>query len=101
MKRVVVPVLLAGTLALAGCVAQVPAVNPYPPVPPPQAEIIPKPPVSATPLIWQPGHWEWTGSAYAWSAGTWVARAGHGSLWQPGYWALTTGGWTWVPGHWT
>lgn len=101
MKRVVVPVLFAGTLALAGCVQTVPATNPYPPVPPARSEVIPKPPVSATPLVWQPGHWDWTGSGYAWTAGAYVPRAGHGTLWQPGYWALSPTGWTWVPGHWT
>ena len=84
---------------LAGC-AVAPAQNPYPAPPPTQVEIIPKPPVSATPLVWQPGHYEWNGAGYVWYPGQYVPQAGHGTLWQPGYWANTGGAWSWQPGHW-
>jgi hypothetical protein len=99
MKHRLIPLVAAVTLALAGCAVY--TANPYPPVPPPQAEVMPKPPVSAQPLIWQPGHWDWNGANYVWTPGAWVPRAGHGSLWQYGYWTLSGGTWVWVPSHWT
>jgi hypothetical protein len=99
MKRSLIPVIAAATFALAGCVVS--TANPYPPVPPPQVEMIPNPPVSANPLVWQPGHWDWNGATYVWTQGAWVLRGGHGTLWQPGYWALSGGAWVWVPSHWT
>ena len=39
--------------------------NPYPPVPALISETVPKPPVTAEPLMWQPGHWDWNGSGYS------------------------------------
>jgi hypothetical protein len=95
--------LLGVPLALAGCYVTptTELVAAYPPIPPPRPDPMPKPPVSARPLIWQPGHWEWTGRSYVWTPGAWVPREGHGTLWQDGYWAPGSGGWTWVPVHWT
>lgn len=94
----------AALLALSAC-AVPPAnmaagPNPYPMPPAVQIETIPPPPLSADAQIWQPGHWDWTGAAYAWTPGRWVARAGHGAQWQPGYWTVANGAWTWVPPHW-
>lgn len=76
------------------------AANPYPPPPPVRTEVIPKPPVSGDPLIWQPGHWDWVSNGYAWVPGEWTKRAGHGTEWQDGYWSNQSGTWTWVPAHW-
>jgi hypothetical protein len=95
--------LLAGALALlAGCAAEPQAVSMTapPPVPPPRSEPIPKPPVTATPLIWQPGHWDWNGAGYVWQPGEYVPREGHGELYMPGYWAQSPSGWQWQPAHW-
>ena len=92
MKQCAVAVLLL----LAACVASgLPA-----PVPPPQAETIPKPPVSPVPLTWQPGHWDWTGSAYVWVPGQYIDASGHGPDWMPPYWEKTDSGWVWRPAHW-
>ncbi|HEX3347199.1 MAG TPA: hypothetical protein VHS58_03755 [Acetobacteraceae bacterium] len=92
------------TLALSGCVTAVPTTvagpNPYPAPPAVQVETVPPPPVSGDSLIWQPGHWDWTGTAYVWTAGQWVSRASHGAVWQQGYWTVVNGVWTWVPPHW-
>ena len=72
-----------------------------PPLPPPgPADRVPLPPVSAVPLDWQPGHWEWRGQTYVWRYGRYVPTAGHGNEWMPGAWVKTEGGWTWVPAHW-
>jgi hypothetical protein len=89
--------LFCAAWMLAGCV---PAPPPPAPPPAPIAETIPLPPVSATPLIWQPGHWDWSGSSYVWSPGQFVPRGGHGELWMPGFWEQTPPGWVWRPAHW-
>jgi hypothetical protein len=103
MSKRILAVALVGASLLAGCAtpAPTPAANPFPPVPPPMAETIPKPPVSAEPLLWQPGHWDWNGSSYAWQPGEYVPAAGHGALFQVGYWQLAPSGWVWVKAHWT
>ena len=50
MKRVLVTVVVL----LVGCSEP----SPPAPIPPPMAEAVPKPPVSAEALVWQPGHWD-------------------------------------------
>ena len=98
MKHLAIAAALFGVaLNLTGCAAD----NAPPPVPPPMADAIPKPPVSPTQLIWQPGHWDWTGSSYVWVPGQYVPRGGHSDLWTPGYWEKTSSGWVWRPAHWT
>ena len=86
-----------GVLALCGCSV---AYQAYPSVPAPQVEQVPVPPRSSVPLIWQPGHYDWTGAGYAWQQGQWVERAGHGTLWQDGYWRRAGDSYAWVPAHW-
>jgi WXXGXW repeat (2 copies) len=83
---------------VAGCV--VPAINPNPPVPALLPDPMSKPPVTGVPLVWQPGHWDWTGSGYVWSQGEWVSPAGQGQLWMHGWWMQTPSGWAWQPPHW-
>lgn len=101
-KRLTSPAILLA-LGLGACATPVQpyvAASPYPVPPPPRNESIPPPPVNPQPMIWQPGHWDWTGSSYAWSDGLWVSREGHGDNWLDGYWTHGTGVWTWVPAHW-
>ena len=88
---------LAVLSLLTGCAA--PSAPP-PPVPAPLAEAPPKPPVTTTPLLLQPGHWDWTGSSYVWQPAQFVPSEGHSNMWMPGYWAMTNGGWAWQPAHW-
>ena len=95
----------AAMMGLAGCVATTTPVvavapNPYPAPPAIVVETVPPPPISDNSLIWQPGHWDWSGSAYVWTAGAWVSRIGHGGNWQQGYWTPVNGVWTWIPAHW-
>lgn len=92
--------MVAGLLATSCAIPQGVAYNPNPPPPAPLAETIPKPPVTETLLIWQPGHWSWTGSGYIWEPGRFVPREGHGSLWLDGHWDTRGPGWVWVPAHW-
>ncbi|HVZ09831.1 hypothetical protein [Rhodopila sp.] len=84
---------------LAGCA--VPAASPYPPVPALLPDPVAPPPLTSEQMIWQPGHWNWTGSGYVWAPGQWVLAAGHGQLWMPGWWQQTGSGWAWQPAHWT
>jgi hypothetical protein len=88
--------LLGAGLGLASCAPS----GPPAPIPAPLPETMSKPPVSATPMIWQPGHWNWTGSSYVWIPGQYVEAAGHGANWMPGWWDETDGSWSWRPGHW-
>jgi hypothetical protein len=99
-RRRCLPVLGGSLLLLAGCATTLPQAQPPNPAPPIPHEDIPLPPVSEEPLIWQPGHWNWTGSGYDWEGGAWMLRGGHGTMWQDGYWALQGGSWRWVPAHW-
>jgi hypothetical protein len=98
MKRAISAAALLSAALVAGCAT--PGAAPYPPVPPLQAETIPNPPVSGVPLIWQPGHWNWTGTGYAWQPGEYVPQGGHSNMFMPGYWQQSASGWTWVPAHW-
>ena len=95
--------LIAAAALLSGCAGPAttqPAAPPYPPVPPPRTETIPNPPVTATPLLWQPGSWDWIGSGYVWNPGRYVPRDGHSNLFMPGYWRQTPSGYVWQPAHW-
>jgi hypothetical protein len=94
---------LFGAALLAGCSSETTTTSalPFPPVPTPMQENVPKPPVTGYPLLWQPGHWNWNGSGYVWQPGEYVPAAGHGSLFQTGFWEQTPAGWRWVPAHWT
>ena len=89
--------------ALAACVQTGLGPSPFPPVPAPLAEEMPKPPVSAEPLRWRPGFWDWTGRDYAWTAGEYVPMAGTTDRWRPGWWSNGDGdgqGWVWMPPGW-
>jgi len=99
LPRFALPVL-GLLLALGGCAAPGATTRSYPPVPPPRAETIPKPPVTATPLLWEPGYWNWTGAGYVWHPGRYVPRDGHGNMFMPGWWRLDGTTYEWVPAHW-
>jgi hypothetical protein len=94
---------LAAGLALSGCstVEKNTGACPVPPLP--QSEIRPKPPVSEHQQIWQPGHWDWNGSAYSWRPGQWILRSSVSSnQWFEGNWTRdqVPGPCHWVPAHW-
>jgi hypothetical protein len=91
--------LLGAACLLSACVTTTPTAG-YPPVPPLQPETIPAPPVTSTPLIWQPGHWNYAGNTYVWQPGAYIPQGSHSNMFMPGYWAQTAGGWAWQPAHW-
>lgn len=83
----------------------VPAVMPVSPGPPPapMSELVPPPPVSSQPTVWQPGHWRYSGIAgnpWSWVSGQYVALPPGASAWVPGQWQQQAGGWVWREGHW-
>jgi hypothetical protein len=102
MRKLTTLAVLMTVSLMAGCQKPPPSeANSFPPVPPLITEVIPMPPVTAEPLMWQPGHWDWNGTGYIWAKGQYVPAAGHGNLWMPGWWSPTSSGWTWQPPHWT
>ncbi len=75
---------------------------PMPP-PPPMSELVPPPPASATPTVWQPGHWRYSGignSPWSWQNGQYVAVPPGATAWVPGQWQQLGGGFVWREGHW-
>jgi hypothetical protein len=75
---------------------------PMPP-PPPMSELVPPPPVSSTPMVWQPGHWRYTGissNPWRWENGQYVSVPKGATAWVPGQWQQQGSGWVWREGHW-
>ncbi len=79
------------------------ALAPNPP-PPPHSELVPPPPQGMGPVVWQPGHWMYTGSPgnpWAWQPGQYVSTPSGMTTWVPGHWTQQpNGGWFWMEGHW-
>lgn len=71
-----------------------------PPVPPPQAESMPLPPISPVELVFRPGHWTWDGAGYRWVPGEYQPRTSQTVMWRHGFWQQTPGGWAWLPAGW-
>jgi len=95
-------VLLGTSVLLSACDVVQDNAGACPTVPPLRREDRPKPPVSEDEQIFQPGHWEWNGSAYTWREGTWIKRDGRSNLWMDGAWVRdkVPGPCRWVPAHW-
>lgn len=94
--------LVAG-LALSGCTPVDQDTGACPIPPPTPNEVRPKPPVSEYQQLWQPGHWDWTGSGYRWRQGEWILRSSVSSnQWFGGTWTrdVMPGPCRWVPAHW-
>ena len=61
-------------------------VAPMPP-PPPASELVPPPPQGSGPVVWQPGHWAYTGvpgHPWSWVSGQYVTPPPGGTTWTPG-----------------
>ena len=76
-----------------------------PPPPPPQAALVPPPPQGANDVVWQPGHWTYSGTQdapWTWVSGRYVVPPDRKmATWMPGRWEETTrGSWIWNAGHW-
>lgn len=90
--------LLLAALALSTCLSGLAWAQPYGPIPPPRAEMVPPPPGAR--YIWQPGHWFWNGRTYVWVAGRYVVRGPHYGEYVPGHWVRRGPNWVWVSAHW-
>jgi hypothetical protein len=93
--------LVAACVMITGAAVAQPA--PYEPIPPPQVEAGPPPPIPGPPAgyVLEPGHWQWDGVRYAWVPRHWVVRQPGWAHWVPGHWFVgATGIYHWVPGHW-
>jgi WXXGXW repeat (2 copies) len=116
MARPLVWIALAASFGLAGCVhedaapprtsqlvVQMPdqlATSPGPP-PPPHSELVPPPPPDMGPVVWQPGHWQLSGTGWIWQSGRYVPPPVGQTTWVPGRWLQQpSGSWSWVEGHW-
>jgi hypothetical protein len=118
-RRSLAPLALPVLMGLSACVSAPPErntqiiVQPPPaqqvllaPGPPPQphAELVPPPPQGAGPVVWQPGHWLFTGvpgRAWSWQPGQYVPPPVGQTTWVPGHWAQQPNGqWAWMEGHW-
>ena len=95
MPRMRLGMLLAPALiGLSACVT----------TPPPHSELVPPPPPGAGAVVWQPGHWLFTGAPgrdWSWQPGQYVPPPMGQTTWVPGRWQQQpTGGWSWLEGHW-
>ena len=97
--------MLAGTIALAGCVvapgyveASGPSVVTVP-GPPPPALAVTVPPPPAVGMVWIGGDWFWR-DRWIWRPGRWVNPPRPGVRWAPGHWWHREGRWFWRPGRW-
>lgn len=70
--------------------------------PAPRVETVPPPPPPGpNAALWRPGHWNWTGTDWAWVSGRYVVPPAPTQVWTPGRWvAHPEGGYQWIPGHW-
>jgi hypothetical protein len=52
-------------------------------------------------MVWEPGHWTWSGHSYAWVGGGYEVKehGRHYGPYVPGQWLRGATGWTWVPAH--
>ena len=91
--------LLAFGIGTAVAQPPPPPPNPYGPIPPPRAEVVPPP---RTGYYWEPGHWHWNGVQYVWFRGRYVVRGPNYAHYAPGHWVWrpAMGRWVWIGGHW-
>jgi hypothetical protein len=72
--------------------------------PPVHAELVPPPPAGGGPMVWQPGHWDYTGKTgnpWAWHHGHYEPPPQGETTWVPGRWShVPNGSWIWLHGHW-
>src|SRR4051812_43810516 len=71
------------------------------PRPPRRADFVPPPSPGMGPVVWQPGHWRYSGNTWVWQPGQYTPPPPGQTTWIPGRWTQqSTGGWVWTEGHW-
>jgi hypothetical protein len=98
IRRLALPVVLALSAVLSGCVEE-DRVAYVQSVPPPEAaEVVA---VAPTPdHVFIRGHWEWNGTRYVFKRGRYIRRPHDYAVWVEGHWQNTDRGWYWQGGHW-
>ncbi|HWP93036.1 MAG TPA: hypothetical protein VNN20_12655 [Thermodesulfobacteriota bacterium] len=71
-----------------------------PPYIPPALRVEEAGPTPSTTHVWIPGHWDWNGYDWVWTAGKWELPPSSSSVWVSGHWKWDGVNWVWVPGHW-
>jgi hypothetical protein len=72
------------------------------PVAPPAVKTeTPPPPAASATLVWTPGYWAWTGSAYIWIDGAWRIPPKAEARWVAPTWTPRRGRVVLVPGGWS
>ena len=93
MKKLLLIIGIAGSLAIVSCTAEG-YVDEQP------ADVVYTRPVApGDGYIWIDGDWVWGGGGYHWHNGYW-ARPRAGRSWNAGHWDHTGRGYHWNRGHW-
>jgi hypothetical protein len=97
ISRIVVPAALTAMLAVPLAEART---RVYVRIGPPPI-VVERQTVAPYPnYVWQPGYQQWTGAAYAWVPGRWVARPHRHARWVAGRWHHSHSGYYWEEGRW-
>jgi hypothetical protein len=67
---------------------------------PPAAKVSVAPSPARVGYVWSPGYWNWSGSAYVWTEGTWIAVAEPTKKWIAPTWTQEGNKWYFTAGHW-
>jgi hypothetical protein len=101
---VLIPPLPPATVEAPSATIEAPPTTAPAEPPTAHAEMVPRPPSGAGPVVWQPGHWDYTGMAgdpWAWHDGHYVPPPPGETTWVPGRWSQApNGSWIWIDGHW-
>jgi hypothetical protein len=93
MKKQLLAVAIAGSLAVTGCSVEGGYVESQP------ADIVYTRPLTPGPdYIWIDGDWVWSGGGYRWHQGHWD-RPRSGRAWTAGHWDHSGRGYHWTRGH--
>lgn len=68
---------------------------------PPSAKNTPPPMPARDGYVWSPGYWSWSGTAYVWAHGSWVAMVEPAKKWVEPRWSQRGSKWYFTPGHWS
>ena len=97
MKKTLLAIVLALTLAPAALIAQVGVVIRVAP-PAPIVEAHERPPHPG--WVWIDGYHRWNGRRYVWVHGHWVRAPHPGAVWVAHHYEQRNGGWVLIEGHW-
>ncbi|MFA5940495.1 MAG: YXWGXW repeat-containing protein [Sinimarinibacterium sp.] len=67
---------------------------------PPAAKKSAPPTASKVGYVWSSGYWNWNGSAYVWTEGSWVAVVEPAKKWVEPTWTQQGTKWYFTAGHW-